>query len=198
MASTFPAVLQVIEKRPGLAAKKDEGMQPMSNVLRMRFDSRGAYADFALAPEAPRYSAFCCGFYTSEDRALGVTLGEALFADDEEALWREALAWDKNGLNVALVPTELDPKELAELGAPDRVWIVTGSRDFPDALLDNVFVFDCPALDASREEAERMALSQLCKQDQHPLTFIDREDETNASYLQEVAQAPDERKGWGS
>ena len=29
-------------------------MQPMCNVLRMRFDSRGAYADFALTPEAPR------------------------------------------------------------------------------------------------------------------------------------------------
>ena len=43
------SVLQGIGKRPGLAAKKDERMQPMSNVLRMRFDSRGMYADFALA-----------------------------------------------------------------------------------------------------------------------------------------------------
>lgn len=88
--------------------------------------------------------------------------GEAHFSDDEEALWREALGGDKNGLNVALVPTELDPQERAELGAPDRVWIVTASRNIPDSLLDNVFVFDCPALDASREEAERMALKQLC------------------------------------
>src|SRR5574338_160482 len=186
MASAFPAVLQVIEKRPGLAAKKDERMQPMSNVLRMRFDSRGAYADFALAPEAPRYSAFCCGFYTKEAQALGVRPGEALFTDDEKALWRKALGWDKNGLNVALVPTELDPKERAALGAPDRVWIITGSRNFPDSLLDNVFVFDCPALDASCEQAERMALKQRCHQDQHPLMFIDREDETDASYLREV------------
>ena len=54
MAPPFPAVLQGIGKRPGLAAKKDERMQPMCNVLRMRFDSRGAYADFALTPEAPR------------------------------------------------------------------------------------------------------------------------------------------------
>lgn len=170
----------------------------MSDVLRMRFDSRGAYADFALTPEAQRYSAFCCGFYTSADQALGVKPGEALFSDNEEALWRAALDWDRNGLNVALVPTELDQQEQTALGAPDRVWLVTGSRDFPDALLDNVFVFDCPALDANREEAERMALNQLCHQDQHPLMFIDREDETDAGYLQEVAQAPDERKGWGT
>jgi hypothetical protein len=27
--------------------------------------------------------------------------------------------------------------------------------------------------------------------------LIDREDETDASYLREVVQAPDERKGWG-
>ena len=87
--------------------------------------------------------------------------------------------WDRNGLNVALVPTELDQQEQTALGAPDRVWLVTGSRDFPDALLDNVFVFDCPALDANRKEAERMALK-------------------DAGYLQEVAQAPDERKGWGT
>ena len=97
-----------------------------------------------------------------------------------------------------LVPTELDPKERAELGAPDRVWIVTGSRDFPDSLLDNFFVFDCPALDASRKVAERMALEQLCHQDQHPLMFSDRGDGTDASYLLEVVQAPDERKGGDS
>ena len=37
---------------------------------------------------------------------------------------------------MALVPTELDPQERAELSAPDRVWIVAASRNFPDSLLD--------------------------------------------------------------
>jgi hypothetical protein len=41
-----------------------------------------------------------------------------------------------------------------------------------------------------------MALAQLCDQPEHPLMFLDRLDPGDADFLDEVARAPDEQKGW--
>lgn len=173
----------------------------MSKVIRHTFTSRASYANYARFEFAPRYSAIVCSsFFTGDHKALGLQPGEALFSDDLEALQREAIGWERNGIEAALVPTDLDPEERAALSAPEQVWLVRAARGsgFPENLLDQVFSFctECPAFDTPINEVEAMALAQLCDQPEHPLIFLDRLDPGDADFLDEVARAPDEQKGW--
>jgi len=171
----------------------------MSKVIRHTFTSRASYANYARFEFAPRYSAIVCSsFFTGDHKPLGLQPGEALFSDDLEALQREAIDWERNRIEAALVPTDLDPEERAALNAPEQVWLVRAAPGFPENLLDQVFSFctDCPAFDTPINEVEAMALAQLCDQPEHPLMFLDRLDPGDADFLDEVARAPDEQKGW--
>jgi uncharacterized membrane protein YqaE (UPF0057 family) len=171
----------------------------MSKVIRHTFTSRASYANYARFEFAPRYSAIVCSsFFTGDHKALGLQPGEALFSDDLEALQREAIGWERNRIEAALVPTDLDPEERAALNAPEQVWLVRAAPGFPENLLDQVFSFctDCPALDTPINEVEAMALAQLCDQPEHPLMFLDRLDPGDAAFLDEVA-APRTKKRAG-
>nr|BCU00984.1 hypothetical protein [uncultured bacterium] len=171
----------------------------MSKVIRHTFTSRAAYANYARIEFAPRYSAIVCySFFNDDHKTLGLQPGEALFSDDLASLQREALGWDKNKIEAALVPTDLDPQERAELGAAEHVWLVRAAPGFPENLLDQVFSFctECPALDTPINQVEAMALVQLCDQEEHPLMFVDRLNLDDAAFLDEIASAPEEREAW--
>lgn len=169
-------------------------------ISRIRFNSRHEFAAFATQSNAPRYSVICSTFYREHHKTLGIAPGEALFSDDPTALNKAALAWDRNQVKVSIVPNNIEPGDRALWGAfagPDRIWLVTAAPDFPDDLLDPVFVMDGPLLSAPQEKAEEMALEQLCDQDEHPLVFIDNQDRIDRQFLFEILADDAEKSPWG-
>jgi|GEM_PF-1796561 len=167
-----------------------------SDIHRIKFNSRQEFAEFATRAEAPRYSVICSSFYREHHLVLGVVPGEALFSNNQTALNKVAIAWDRNQVKVSLVPTDRNPVYCVPSDWPDHTWLVTANEDFPDDLIEPVFSIDGPLLSASQEKAEEIALEQLCNQDEHPLLFIDKQDDIDKEFLSEILADDAEKSSW--
>ncbi len=155
-------------------------------VQRINFENQQEYAAFAMRSDSPRYSAICCmSFYDEQHSALGIAPGEALFSDNFDALRKTAIAWDRNQLKVSIAPMPADVLELFS-DAPDRLWRIEASPDFPDDLIEFAFEWNAPSLDADEETVAAIALDRLCDQDDHPLIFIDKQAKPDLQYLIET------------
>lgn len=156
--------------------------------LRKQFKSGAHYADFTRSKAALRYSVIYSSMTSAKDKkTFDLSTEETLFSDDLDALRRKVLGWEFNGLRVFILEEE----------GYEPGWAIEADPSFLD-LLEPVFMFSgsTPPLSTPIAEVERIARERLCKQSNHPLIFIDRDDGINAWFLHDILNDPAEARGW--
>ncbi|EGQ8484988.1 hypothetical protein GTP29_18050 [Vibrio parahaemolyticus] len=171
-------------------------------VTRMTFNSKHEFAAFAIRDDAPRYSACISEFYHEKHKVLGIVPGEVLFSNDQEALYKEAIGWERHQIKVSFVTSaeaiKTSPEiyqEWLECECPEYWWFVNTSQDFPEDLLEAVYTGDIGEL-LDQKVLESLFLERLCDLDGHPLFFFDKMNKCDKEYFAEVMADDAQNTPW--
>jgi hypothetical protein len=161
-------------------------------VLWKSFPSRGAYANYALSKEAPRYSIVFDTVASPElARTFGIQEGQALFSDGVRLLQRAFLNWDVNRYE-AVIARAADLQDYDPADKWDDEWRLTAGVAVPAWFVNEISGTLTPEMETSALTRENATLDLIFS----GLHLRDSQAALDIEYLTKVVEVPSKQGDW--